>query len=239
MTLRETLARHLTNILVNCIDEPMTAPLLPIESVRDRTRAGALMEHPLRLAILHAASAPRSATEIAAGLGLPRQRINYHIGRLHRAGFLVPAGRRKRRGLFEQRYAASAQAYVLDPEVLGPVRARVDLIRDRLSAEYLVALSAQIQSDLGQVVTEATGQGKRVATMSISTEIRFTSPEQRTRFARELERAVTRLVGRYAAPVRADDGTPLPGRLFRLVVGCYPPPASPQRGSPGVDAPAR
>ena len=211
----------------------MTVPIPPLESVRDRTRAGALMEHPLRLAILQAASAPRSATEIAAGLGLPRQRVNYHMGRLRRAGFLVPAGRRKRRGLFEQRYAASAQAYVLDPEVLGPVRARVDLISDRLSAEYLVALSTQVQSDLGQVIAEATRLGQRVATMSISTEIRFTSPEQRTRFARALEQAVTRLVGRHAAPARADDGTPLSGRLFRLVVGCYPPPASP---SPAVEA---
>jgi DNA-binding transcriptional ArsR family regulator len=208
----------------------MTAPLLPLESVRDRTRAGALMEHPLRLAILHAAATPRSATEIAAGLGLPRQRVNYHIGRLRRAGFLVPAGRRRRRGLFEQRYTASAQAYVLDPEVLGPVGARVDLIRDQLSADYLVALSTQVQSDLGQVLTEATRQGKRVATMSISTEIRFTSPEQRTRFAHALERAVARLVRHYTAPARAADGEPLSGRLFRLVVGCYPPPASPRGG---------
>ncbi len=205
----------------------MTISIPPVESVRDRTRVGALVEHPLRLAILHAASAPRSATEIAAGLGLPRQRVNYHIGRLRRAGFLVPAGRRRRRGLFEQRYTATAQAYVLDPAVLGPVRVRAELIRDRLSAEYLVALSNQIQSDLGQVLSEATRQDKRVATMSISTEFRFAGPEQRARFARALERAVTRLVGRYAEPAQSAEGKPLPGRLFRLVVGCYPPPASP------------
>src|SRR5688572_11587861 len=120
----------------------MTLPATVIESVKDRTRVGALVEHPLRLAILRAAAEPRSATEIAAGLGLPRQRVNYHIGRLRRAGFLVPAGRRRRRGLFEQRYTATAQAYVVDPEVLGPVLARPDGIADRLSAEYLVALSA-------------------------------------------------------------------------------------------------
>ena len=209
----------------------MTAPATPLESVRDRTRVAALMEHPLRLAILQAASTPSSATEIAAGLGLPRQRVNYHLGRLRRAGFLVPAGRRKRRGLFEQRYTATAQAYVVDPEVLGPVRARADLIVDRLSAEYLVALSTQVQSDLGHVMTAAARQGKRVATMSISTEIRFTSPAQRASFARALERAVTRLAGRYAAPAQTADGEPLPGRLFRLVVGCYPPPAPPRNGS--------
>jgi DNA-binding transcriptional ArsR family regulator len=210
----------------------MTAPVAPLESVRERARVAALVEHPLRLAILRAASTPSSATEIATGLGLPRQRVNYHIGRLRRAGFLVPAERRRRRGLFEQRYTATAEAYVLDPEVLGPVRARADLIRDRLSAEYLVALSTQIQGDLGQVMRDAARERKRVATMSLSTEIRFTSPEQRTRFTQALERAITRLVGRYAAPAQTADGEPLPGRLFRLVVGCYPPPpyASPRRG---------
>lgn len=210
----------------------MIASVAPLESVRERARVAALVEHPLRLAILRAASTPSSATEIATGLGLPRQRVNYHIGRLRRAGFLVPAERLRRRGLFEQRYTATAEAYVLDPEVLGPVRARADLIRDRLSAEYLVALSTQIQGDLGQVMREATRERKRVATMSLSTEIRFTSPEQRTRFTQALERAITRLVGRYAAPAQTADGEPLPGRLFRLVVGCYPPPpyASPRRG---------
>jgi biotin operon repressor len=208
----------------------MTAPALPLESVRDRTRVGALMAHPLRLAILQAASAPHSATEIAAGLGVPRQRVNYHVDRLRRAGFLVPAGRRKRRGLYEQRYTASAQAYVLDPGVLGSLSARAEHIADRLSGEYLVALSSQMQSELGQVMTEANQEGKRVATMSLSTDIRFTSPEQRARFAYALQKVVTRLVARHTAPAQADDGQPLPGRLFRLVVGCYPPPTTPRRG---------
>jgi DNA-binding transcriptional ArsR family regulator len=208
--------------------EPMTAPAAPLESVRDRTRVGALVAHPLRLAILQAAAAPSSATEIAARLGVPRQRVNYHVTRLRRAGFLVPAGRRRRRGLFEQRYAASAQAYVVDTGVLGPLGARAEHIADRMSAEYLVALSSQTQSELGQVMAEASQAGKRVATMSLSTEVRFTSPEQRARFARALEGAVTRLIARQSAPARTADGRPLPGRLFRLVVGCYPPPAIPR-----------
>jgi DNA-binding transcriptional ArsR family regulator len=209
----------------------MSTLISPLESVRDRTRVGALVEHPLRLAILQAAASPRSATEIAAGLGLPRQRVNYHIGRLRRAGFLVPAERRRRRGLFEQRYTATARAYAVDPGVLGPVRARLDLIADRLSAEYLLALANQVQSDLSQVMGEATDEGKRVATLSISTELRFLNPQQRARFAQALERAIKRLVGRYAAPAVTPDGEAAPGRLFRLVVGCYPPPASPPRVS--------
>jgi DNA-binding transcriptional ArsR family regulator len=205
----------------------MSVPAIAVESVSDRSRVGALVEHPLRLAILRAAAEPRSATEIAAGLGLPRQRVNYHIGRLRRAGFLLPAERRRRRGLFEQRYAASAKAYVIAPEALAPVAARADDVEDRMSAEYLLALAAQTQGELGQALAGAARQGKRVATLSISTEVRFTSPAQRARFARALQKAITRVVGRHTSPSSTAEGAPAAGRLFRLVVGCYPPPARP------------
>jgi DNA-binding transcriptional ArsR family regulator len=202
----------------------MAAPSVSLETLREPARIGALVEHPLRLAILRAAAEPSSATEIAARLGLPRQRVNYHVGRLRRAGFLMPAERRQRRGLTEQRYRATAQSYVVAPEALGPVGADVDRIEDRMSAEYLVALASQMQGDVGQVLTDATRQGKRVATLSISSEIRFTSPEQRAGFARALRRAITSVVGRYTSPSRTADGAPAAGRLFRLVVACYPPP---------------
>ncbi len=205
----------------------MSVPAIAVESVRERSRVGALVEHPLRLAILRAAAEPRSATEIAAGLGLPRQRINYHIGRLRRAGFLLPAERRQRRGLFEQRYTASAKAYVIAPEALGPVAARADDMEDRLSAEYLLALAAQTQGELGQALGDAARKGKRVATLSISTEMRFSSPGQRARFARALQKAITRVVGRHSSPSNTAEDAPAAGRLFRLVVGCYPPPARP------------
>jgi DNA-binding transcriptional ArsR family regulator len=200
---------------------------MAVESVRDRSRVGALVEHPLRLAILRAAAEPRSATEIAAGLGLPRQRVNYHLGRLRRAGFLVPAERRQRRGLIEQRYTASARAYVVAPEALGPVAARADDVEDRMSADYLLALASQAQGELGQALLDAARQGKRVATLSISTDVRFTSPQQRARFARALQKAITRVVGRHTSPSLTAEGAPASGRLFRLVVGCYPPPARP------------
>lgn len=205
----------------------MSTPAIAVEAVRDRSRVGAMVEHPLRLAILQAAAEPRSATEIAAGLGLPRQRVNYHIGRLRRAGFLIPDERRQRRGLVEQRYRASARAYVVAPEALGPVAPEADRVEDRLSAEYLLALAAQVQGELGRVLPEAARQGKRVATLSISTEVRFASPAQRARFARALQKAITRVVGRYASPSTTAEGGPAAGRLFRLIVGCYPPPARP------------
>jgi biotin operon repressor len=93
-------------------------PPRPLEIVRQGGRATALLRHPLRLAILREAVRPRSATEIAARLGQTRQKVHYHVRRLHEAGYLAPAGRRRRRGLVEQRFVASARRYVLAPEVL-------------------------------------------------------------------------------------------------------------------------
>ena len=72
-------------------------PLATIESVTDGSRAAVLMQHPVRRTIVALARSPISATEIAGRLGLPRQRVNYHVRKLERARFLRPAERRVRR----------------------------------------------------------------------------------------------------------------------------------------------
>jgi hypothetical protein len=53
-------------------------------------------------------------------MGQPRQRINYHLGLLRKAGLVRPAGTRPKRGLTERLYQASAWAYELAPELLTP-----------------------------------------------------------------------------------------------------------------------
>ena len=78
---------------------------------------------PLRREILTHARTPVSAAGIAAAMGRPRQVVNYHVRELARAGFLRRAGRAKKRGLTEQRYVISAQAFVLAPEMLGSLDA--------------------------------------------------------------------------------------------------------------------
>jgi len=191
-----------------------------LESVRHGPRAAALLAHPLRLAILHEADVPRSATEIAARLGQPRQKVHYHVGRLRQAGYLALAGRRRRRGLVEQRVVASARRYVLAPDVLGALGAEPAAVTDPTSAAYVVALAAGIQRDLAQ----ATVPGRRVATIALAAEVRFTGAAQRIRFARALERAVRGVVARHAAPPGAPADRPTPGQPYRLIVACYPVP---------------
>ena len=200
--------------------------------VQDRRRAAALLMHPLRLKILAAMDKPESATGVARRMRLPRQTVNYHVRALARARFLERAGRRKRRRLFEQCYVATARGYVLSPELLGDVAADAARTQDRFSADYLLALASTVQSELARVSDAAREAGKRLATLSMNTQLRFVSAEQREKFTAELQRALVEVVGRYSAPFAAEDGSAGNGRPFRLVLGCYPI-AEPQQGSDG------
>jgi hypothetical protein len=196
--------------------------VLDIETITEGLRAAVLVQHPLRPRILSLAREPASATQIAATLGEPRQKINYHVRQLHRAGLLRPAGRRKRRNMVEQRFIATARAYVLAPQLIGPLAADSAKVADGLSAAYLVALASQTQAELTSAIEAATAQGKRIATLSLNAEVRFESAEQREDFARALRKALTQVVAEHSSPVTNRDGSAGSGRPFRLVVGCYP-----------------
>ncbi len=98
-------------------------------------------------------------------------------------------------------------------------------VEDTFSAAYLLALASQMQSELGRAWRAAAAQGKRLATLSISTELRFESAAQRAEFTRALQQAVVSIVGRYASPAKSADGAAAPGRLYRLILGGYPVPS--------------
>jgi DNA-binding transcriptional ArsR family regulator len=216
---------------------PSTRPAHPsaatrgssLDLVREPAQAAILLHHPLRLKILAALLEPDSATGVARRMKLPRQTVNYHVRELARARLLVRAGRRRRRHLFEQCYVATARGYVLSPELLGQLAADPAQVADTFSAKYLLGLASKLQSELARSVELAAAAGKRLATLSINTELRFTSPEQRAVFTEELQRALVHVAARHSSPFAKADGSPAEGRPFRLVVGCYPiPPAKDQ-----------
>ena len=186
-------------------------------------RAAAIL-HPLRRRILESLAEPDSAAGLARRLHLPRQRLNYHVRELARAGLLRRAGRRRKRNMIEQCYVATAQSYALSPELLGRLGADPRRVEDTLSAAYLLALAAQLQAELGRASREAAAQGKRLTTLSLDSEIRFETAEQRAEFARALQAAVVDVIGRFASPAQRADGSAGPGRPYRLVMGCYPTP---------------
>jgi hypothetical protein len=105
---------------------------------------------------------------------------------------------------------------------MGPVATDPERNRDRLSASYLVALAARVIREVSTLFKLARDTGKRLATLSIDTEIRFRSAEDRAAFSHELTTAINTLVARYH-----DAATP-GGRAHRLVVLAHPLPRQPR-----------
>lgn len=204
--------------------ETLARPAADLESVANSRRAIALL-HPLRTRLLSLAREPASATELARKLGLPRQRVNYHVRALEKAGFLRAAGRRRRRNLIEQRYVASARSYALSSSLLGPLAADWRAIEDTASADYMLALAEQVRSDVALASEQARDEGKPLATLSVKSQFRFQTPAERAAFAAEVRRALVEVIARYSSPNRLEDGRAGRGRPYRLVLACYPVPA--------------
>ncbi len=192
-----------------------------IDCVEDAARASALLS-PLRLEILRLARQPISASDLSRILKLPRQRVNYHVRQLARSGFLRQAGRRRRRNMIEQRYAASAEGYVLSPELLGAVGADWRHIEDASSADYLLALCCQMEADLCRLRREPEKPGKDVSILSLKSQFRFANEGRRQACARALREAVIRVIAEHTTPYQRSDGSPSPGLPYRLVLGWYP-----------------
>lgn len=194
---------------------------MQIDVLTSPAAAGALLD-PLRTRIVEEADEPVSAADLARRLGQPRQKVSYHVRQLADVGILEPAGEARKGNLLEKRYRATARSYVLAPQLLGNLAPGAEAPPDRFSADALLALLARSLGELARVRAEAAGEGKRLSTLSIESELGFESAAQRARFARALEEAVTDVVARFSSPVGpSPDSDPRP---FRLVVGCHPVP---------------
>lgn len=128
------------------------------------------------------------------------------------------AKERKWGGLTERLLVATAASYVVSPSAMGPVAVDPDREVDRLSASYLIALGARVVREVGDLVRRANDAGKRLATLSVDTEVRFRSPTDRAAFSHELAEVIATLVSKYH-----DQSAP-GGRAHRLLVMAHPSP---------------
>jgi DNA-binding transcriptional ArsR family regulator len=180
----------------------------------DRVR---LALSPVRRRLLERLREPASATQLAGELGLSRQRINYHLRELEQAGLLELVEERPRRGFTERILAASADAFVVDPSVLGAVAA-VEA-QDRYAAEHLIAAASDVVRDVVRMQSAARREGTRLLTFTIEADVRFAAPADVERFCNHVAELVTEAA--------ATHGTATGGRPYRLVLGGHPAPAPP------------
>lgn len=199
--------------------------MINIQVIDDPAAATVALE-PVRSRLLAELSAPASAATLASRVGLARQKVNYHLRALEAHGLVELAEERRWGGLTERLVVATAASYVVSPAAMGPVAADPKREVDRLSASYLIALGARVIREVGDLVGRAKATGKRLATLSIDTEVRFRSAADRAAFSSELADAIATLVSRY------HDASAPDGRAHRLVVVAHPLPLKAESEEP-------
>jgi hypothetical protein len=109
---------------------------------------------------------------------------------------------------------------VIAPEALGEIAADPSRVADRFSASFLIAAAARVIRQLGEVLGRAQQAKQRVATLTLTSPVRFRSAAERNAFAEELTSLIGRLLAKY------HDARAPGGRRFELIVGVYPAPAA-------------
>jgi hypothetical protein len=113
---------------------------------------------------------PGSATALAAKVGLPRQRVNYH---LERHGLIELVEERRKANVNDRMMRAAATSYVISPAALAAVRPDPFRSADRLSARWLLAVAARLVRDVAELVTGTAKARRRIATFAIDGEVRL------------------------------------------------------------------
>jgi DNA-binding transcriptional ArsR family regulator len=186
-----------------------------LDLVQDARSAAAMLD-PLRLRLLGELGEPDSASGLARRLRIPRQKINYHLRELEKRRLVELVGERRRGNCTERMVRATARSYLISPEALGPLAADPEKIQDHFSSAYLVAVAARAMRDVGLMRVKAEKAGKKLATLTLEAEVRFSSAADRNAFAEELAAQVARLASKYH---QADAPG---GRSFKFVVAGYP-----------------
>jgi DNA-binding transcriptional ArsR family regulator len=161
---------------------------------------------PARRAVLAALDEPRSATEIARRLGLPRQQVGYHVRELERLGLVELVDERRRRG-FTERILRRRPHLVVDPGIAA------DDLRRRPGgpgAVAAVAAATDVIRTVPAAVDAARRDGRPAPTATLDADLRVASPAALRDFLTEL----AELVARHD---RTDDPGALPVRFVGIV----------------------
>ncbi|WP_026422557.1 ArsR/SmtB family transcription factor [Actinokineospora inagensis] len=177
---------------------------------------------PVRSALLAALAEPGSASSLAAAVGLPRQKVNYHLRALEKHGLIELVEERRKGNCTERVLRATASSYVISPAALSAVAPDPAKSPDQLSARWLLALAARLVRELGQLIAGAAAAKQRLATYASDSEITFATAADRAAFAGELQEAVADLVRKYHTENAPN------GRKHRFIVAVHPSLKSPE-----------
>ena len=178
----------------------------------------AVLLRPLRTRILEMLAQPRSAAAVARTLDVARQKVGYHLKELEKQGLVELVEERKVGNCTERIVRATARAYLVSAEALGSLTEGAAEATDRFSAAYVIAVAGRTLREVARLRQAADDANKRLATLTLETEIRFATAGDRAAFAEDLANAVARLTAKY------HDESAARGRVHRLVSFAYPKP---------------
>lgn len=186
-----------------------------VQVVEHEDAAASLLQ-PLRRRILACLREPDSTASLARALQVPRQRLGYHVRVLEQQGLLRRVGRRPAGNMTETLLQSAARHFVISPAAVRELQVDPDALVDRFSSAYAVASAARTVAEVSALRERAERAGRKLATLTLETEVRFACAADQHAFAEGLSRAVAELSARYHAPA-ADDG-----RAFRFAVTGHP-----------------
>jgi DNA-binding transcriptional ArsR family regulator len=184
----------------------------PLQTVDDAETLQALA-HPLRIRILETLREPDSAAAVARRLGEPRQKVNYHLKELDRAGLVRRAGERRNGNFVETLYETVARTLLISPRLAWGDPRRVEALRAQLSLERLVSLGEHVQRDAALLLDRAAFDGEEIASASVEADVHFATESDRAAFLDAYVEALRELCDRFGSAA---------GEPYRVVMAAFP-----------------
>jgi DNA-binding transcriptional ArsR family regulator len=162
-----------------------------------------LLGDPIRLAIIENASRPRSVSEIADALGVPRTRLYHHVNLLEEAGMLRVAETREVGAMTERRYQVAAKSFQPSEKLLE------NALPQEKAEAMLTALFAATKADfiraveIGKITLEDPADHRR---LTLGRRLARVTPERYDRFVTELDALIEDLDSDLDDPDAIDVG---------------------------------
>src|SRR6478735_6624587 len=195
---------------------PAPSPPAALHTVDDADTLAALA-HPLRMRILESLREPDSAAGVARRLGETRQKVNYHLKELERAGLVRRTGERRTGNFVEVLFEPVARTLVISPRLAWSDPRRFEALRAQLSLERLIAVGEHVQRDAALLLDRAAFDGEQIASASVEADVHFANEEDRAEFLRAYFESLRELCDRFGAAA---------GAPYRVVMAAYPATAS-------------
>jgi DNA-binding transcriptional ArsR family regulator len=169
--------------------------------------------HPLRIDILESLRTPASAASVARALQLPRQKVNYHLKELERAGLVREVEARRTGNFIETLFEAVARTFIVSPDAAWSDPARADALRHQHALERLVEVGARLQRDAIVLLDRAAFDGEEIASACVEADVHFADEADRAEFIDEYFTMLRELCTKYGARR---------GLPYRVVVAAHP-----------------